>query len=81
MAKNLTLNTLNDEPFEINNLIMKTFVQLFFENNAFIINNELLKLEKWMGQLVGLLKNSRIHIEFHSKLFIGTKNGLKNEMI
>jgi len=29
----------------------------------------------------GLLKNSRIHIKFHAKLFIGIKNGLKNEMI
>jgi len=60
---------------------MKTFAQLFFENNAFIINSGLLKLKKWIGWLVGSLRNSRIHIEFHSKLFIGTKNGLKNEMV
>jgi GTPase SAR1 family protein len=35
----------------------------------------------WTNQLVGLLRNSRIHIEFHSKLFIRIKNGLNNEMI
>jgi hypothetical protein len=38
-------------------------------------------LKKWIGQLVRFLKNSRIHIKFHSKLFIGTENELKNEMI
>jgi hypothetical protein len=54
---------------------MKTFAQLFFENNAFIINSALLKLKKWIGQLVGLLRNSNIHIEFHSKLFIGLRMG------
>jgi hypothetical protein len=35
----------------------------------------------WTSQLVRVLRNSRIHIEFHSKLFIEIKNGLKNEMI
>jgi hypothetical protein len=60
---------------------MKTFSQLFFENNGFIVNNGLLKFRIWIGQLVGLLRNLRIHIEFHSKLFIGTKNGFKNEII
>ncbi len=35
----------------------------------------------WTSQLVGLLRNSNFHIEFHSKLFIRTKNWLKNEMI
>jgi hypothetical protein len=60
---------------------MKTFAQLFFENNACIINSGLFKFKKWIGQLVGLLRNSNFHIEFHSKLFIRTKNGLKNEMI
>ncbi len=59
---------------------MKTFAQLFFENNAFIINSGFLE-KKWTSQLAGLLRNSRIHIEFHSKLFIEIKNGLKNEMI
>jgi hypothetical protein len=29
----------------------------------------------------GLLRSSNFHIEFHSKLFIRTKNGLRNEMI
>ncbi len=59
---------------------MKTFAQLFFENNAFIINSGFLE-KKWTSQLAGLLRNSRIHIEFHSKLFIEIKNGFKNEMI
>jgi hypothetical protein len=35
---------------------MKTFAQLFFENNAFIINNELLKKKKWTTQLARLLR-------------------------
>jgi hypothetical protein len=37
MVNNLALNALNNDSFWINNLIMKTFAQLFFENNAFII--------------------------------------------
>jgi hypothetical protein len=53
----------------------------FFLNNAFIVNSGLLKFKIWIGQLVGLLRNSRIHIELHSKLFIGTKHGFKNEII
>jgi hypothetical protein len=60
---------------------MKTFAQLFLENNAFIINNELLKFKIRIGQLIRLLKNSRIHIEFHFIFFIMTKHGLKNEII
>jgi hypothetical protein len=60
---------------------MKTFALLLFENKAFIINNGLLKEKTWTGQLAGLLRNQNFHIEFHSKLFIGIKNGLKNEMI
>jgi len=55
--------------------------QLLFLNNAFIVNNGLLKFKIWIGQLVGLLRNSRIHIEFHSKLFIGTNHGFKNKII
>jgi hypothetical protein len=53
---------------------------IIFESKfSFIINNELLKLKKiWTRYLIGLLKNSRIHIEFHSKLFIVIKHGLKN---
>jgi len=47
MMNKLILNTLNDDSFYINNLIMKTFVQLFIKNNAFIMNNELLKLNTW----------------------------------
>jgi hypothetical protein len=35
-------NLLYDDTFHINNLIMKTFAQFFFENNAFIMNNGLL---------------------------------------
>ncbi len=53
----------------------------FFENNVFIINNELLNLKIWTNQLSRLLINSRIHIEFHSKLFILIKHGLKDEII
>jgi hypothetical protein len=59
---------------------MKMFTQLFFENNAFIINNGLLKLKFWTNQLAGLLY-IYIYIEFHSKICRGTNNGLKNEMI
>jgi hypothetical protein len=43
MVNNLILNTLNDDSFQTNNLFMKTFAQLVFENNTFIINSELLK--------------------------------------
>jgi hypothetical protein len=43
MVNNLMLNTLTDESFQKNNLNMKIFAQLCFQNNAFIINNELLK--------------------------------------
>jgi hypothetical protein len=68
---------------------MKTFAKLFFENNAFIIHNELLKWNIWTNQSNRLLKNSRIDIEFYFKLFIVTKHGLfivikhglKNEII
>jgi hypothetical protein len=60
---------------------MKTFAQFLFNNNAFIINSGLLKKKIWTGQLVRLLINSRIHIEFQAKLFIGIRNGLKTEMI
>ncbi len=47
MMNNLISNTLNDDSFYANNLIMKTFVQLFIENNAFITNNGLLKSNTW----------------------------------
>jgi hypothetical protein len=43
MVNNLFLNSLYDDTFHINNLIMKTFARFFFENNAFIMNNGLLK--------------------------------------
>jgi hypothetical protein len=36
---------------------MQTFAQLFFENNAFIINGEFLKLKKWVNHLIRLLEN------------------------
>jgi hypothetical protein len=45
------------------------------------MSNGFLKLKIWIDQLIRLLKTSRIHIEFHSKLFIVTKHGLKNEII
>ncbi len=60
---------------------MRKISQLAFENNAFIVNGGLLKFKIWIGYLVEWLTNSRIQIEFHSKLFIRTKHGLKNEMI
>jgi len=47
MMNNLILNTLNDDSFYANNLIMKTFVQLFIENNEFIMDNGLLKSNTW----------------------------------
>jgi len=43
MVNKLILNALNDDSFWINNLIMKTFAQLCFANNAFIMNSGLLK--------------------------------------
>ncbi len=43
MVNDLILNTLNDDSFQTNNLIMKTFAQLFFESNAFDINSGLSK--------------------------------------
>jgi hypothetical protein len=43
MVNNLILNTLNDNLFWSNNLIMKTFVWLVFENSAFIMDSEVLK--------------------------------------
>jgi hypothetical protein len=49
MVNNLILNTLNDDSFQTNNLIMKAFSQLFFENNALIVNSELLKFKIWIG--------------------------------
>ncbi len=49
---------------------MKTFSQLKFESNPFIINSRLLKFKIWTSQLTRLLINSRNCIEFHSKLYI-----------
>jgi hypothetical protein len=43
MMNSLILNTLNDDSLYTNNLLMKTFIQLFIENSAFIMNNGLLK--------------------------------------
>jgi hypothetical protein len=40
------------------------------------INNGFLKLI-WIGELFGMLRNSKIYIEFNSKFFIMIKNGLK----
>jgi hypothetical protein len=38
MVNNLIPNIINNDSFKTNNLIMKKFAQLFFENNAFIMN-------------------------------------------
>jgi hypothetical protein len=47
MMNNFILNMYNNDLiFLTNNLIMKTFAQLFFENNRFIINNGLLNKVK-----------------------------------
>ncbi len=65
-------------------MITNTFAQLFCENNAFMINSKkifIIEVKNMTSELAGLLRNSRIHIEFHSKKIIGTKNGLKNETI
>jgi hypothetical protein len=43
MVNNLILNPLNDDSFQTNNLIIKTFAQLIFENDAIIMNSGLLK--------------------------------------
>ncbi len=47
MENDLILNKLNDNSFQINNFIMKTFEILFLENNAFIMNSGLLKSNIW----------------------------------
>jgi hypothetical protein len=39
------------------------------------------EIKIWTDQLTKLLKNSRIHIECQSKLFITIKHELKNEII
>jgi hypothetical protein len=52
-----------------------------FLNNSFIISSGFLKFKIWIGQLTKLLRNSRIHSEFHSNLFTMTKHGLKNEIV
>jgi hypothetical protein len=77
---NLILNTLNDNSFKQKTWLWK-HLRNCFENNAFIFNRRLLKLQIWINKLIGLLKISRIHIEFHSKLFILTKHGLNSEII
>jgi hypothetical protein len=43
MVNDLISITLNDSSFYTKNLIMKTFAQLLFESNAFIINIGLLE--------------------------------------
>jgi hypothetical protein len=65
----------------VNNImIMNIFVKLFFENNSLlIVNFQSSKL--WTNWLIGLFINWRIHIKFHSKLFIMTKYALKGEII
>jgi hypothetical protein len=61
-------------------MIMNTFVKLFFENNSLlIISSQSSKL--WTNWLIGLFINWRIHIKFHSKLFIMIEYALKGEII
>jgi len=45
------------------------------------MNSGILQSNIWTNQLIELLKNSNIHVEFYSKLFIMTKHGLKNGII
>lgn len=57
---------------------MKTFAQFFLKiMYPFLIVNYFFKIEKikWTSQLAGLLRNLRIHIEFHSKLLQGLRMG------
>jgi hypothetical protein len=60
---------------------MKTFAKIILK----IINSlsimDFLNKKIWTCQLARLLRNSKIHIEFHSTLLIGTKNELMNVMI
>jgi len=58
-----------------------TLTQLCFQNNAFNMNSGFLQSNIWTNQLIELLRNSKIHLEFYSKLFIMTTHGLKNEII
>jgi hypothetical protein len=60
---------------------MKTFTQISFQNNAFIINSGLLKFKIWISQLNRLLKKNLIHNDFHYKLFIVSTYRLENEII
>jgi len=66
--------------FQIENLVkntkfgqrfMKTFVQLFFENIAFNMNNALLRLKIWIN--LGGIKRLRCP----KPLFVGTKSFIK----
>jgi hypothetical protein len=43
MDANVMLDAKWAHHISFDNLVMKTFAQLFFENNAFIVNNVLLK--------------------------------------
>jgi hypothetical protein len=45
VVNNTILNLLIKSFKQINNLIISTFVQLFFENNTFIVNSGLLKFK------------------------------------
>jgi hypothetical protein len=47
----------------------------------FFINGGLKKNKNGLVSWLDYENNSRIHIKFHSKLFIVTKQGLKNEII
>jgi hypothetical protein len=62
-------------------MIMNTLVKLYFEINVFIINSQLLKLKMWISQLTKLPITWRIHVNFHSKMFIMIKHALNNEII
>jgi hypothetical protein len=61
IVNNIILNLSIENRFYINNLIMKTYVYLVFENKALIVNNELLNFKNmdWLVDcIVKKLKNS-----------------------
>jgi len=60
-------------------MIMNIFCN-FLENNAIIINSELLKFKNMDWSTLWIVNNCKNHIKFHSKLFIMIKYVVKNEM-
>jgi hypothetical protein len=53
------------------------FLKIMYSLSIMEFSNSKLHID----QLIRLLRNSRIYIEFHSKLLEMTKHGLKNQII